>query len=192
MRRDIRIERFLRHPPERVWRALTEAPTLGRWFMPTEDFEPKLGHAFTFRMKPQRGWDGVTHCEVLELEPLRRIAYAYRGQATGEKTLACAGIHSPAVKRAGRGILTRLDTVLRFSLEAERTCSGEEETRLVLEHQGFEGFQLTLVGLVMDMGWRKVLKRLLPVLDGLGPAAKEAEGQAVALPRAPAYGPPPS
>ena len=68
LRRDVRIERVLPHPRERVWRALSDPEVLGRWLMPT-DFAPELGRAFTFRMKPQLGWDGVTHCVVTELAP---------------------------------------------------------------------------------------------------------------------------
>jgi len=35
------------------------------------DFKPVVGHAFTFRTEPvsQHGFDGVVHCEVLDLEP---------------------------------------------------------------------------------------------------------------------------
>ncbi|MHB8929246.1 MAG: hypothetical protein ACYC4T_03800 [Melioribacteraceae bacterium] len=50
------------------------------------DIKPELNHYFTFRMTPQKGWDGITHCEVTAIEPLRHIAYTYRGEATGEKT----------------------------------------------------------------------------------------------------------
>jgi len=64
---------------------LTDAKLLGSWFM-ANDIKPELNHYFTFRMTPQKGWDGITHCEVTAIEPLRHIAYTYRGEATGEKT----------------------------------------------------------------------------------------------------------
>ena len=66
MQRRIRIQRVLPHPVSRVWQALTDRRTLGEWLM-ENDFSPVIGHQFTFRMKPQRGWDGITHCEVIEL-----------------------------------------------------------------------------------------------------------------------------
>ncbi len=160
--RAIHLETRLPHPPSRVWRAITDGPTLGRWLMPNDLAEARVGAAFTFRMKPQAGWDGVTHCEVLELDPPRRVALAYRSRATGEKTLACAGVKDDRAKRLGRGVFSELDTVLTFTLAPDG-----HGTRLVLEHEGFEGVQLVIVSLVLGMGWRRVLGRLPPVLDEL-------------------------
>src|SRR5690348_10252775 len=97
MKHDIRIERHLPYPLATVWEAISDAPTLGRWFMPN-DFAPKMEHEFTFHMKPQRGWDGITHCQVIALEPMHHYTVSYRGQASGEKTLACAGIDSRTSK----------------------------------------------------------------------------------------------
>jgi uncharacterized protein YndB with AHSA1/START domain len=177
MQRTIRIEKILPHPREQVWKALTDPRLLGSWLMPN-DFQARLHQPFTFRMKPQRGWDGITHCEVIELEPPARLAYTYRGEATGEKTLSCAvqvGLVSEALetstrKAAGKGVFTRLDTVLRFTLEPEVTCGGEEKTRLLMEHQGFKGLQLVIVSFVIGMGWKKrVIPRLEAVLKGLPP-----------------------
>jgi uncharacterized protein YndB with AHSA1/START domain len=161
MTRDLVLERLYAVPPERVWRALTDSTELGQWLMPN-DFAPVLGHAFTFRMKPQRGWDGATHCQVTELEPLRRLAYSYRGEATGEKPLACAGVRADEVKSVGRGMFFELDTVLAFTLTA--VAGG---TRLRVEHSGFRGFKLVLASFIMGYGWKKsVLPRLQAVLDG--------------------------
>ena len=78
MRRDLRFEATYPHPPERVWRALTERAALAAWLM-ENDFEPRLGHRFTFRTRPAPGFDGVVHCEVTELEPPRRLAYTWKG-----------------------------------------------------------------------------------------------------------------
>src|SRR5262245_61640919 len=125
MKRDIKIEKVLPYPRETVWRALTDAHILGSWFMPN-DFEPRLNQQFTFQMKPQHGWDGLTHCEVIELEPMHRVAYTYRGEASGEKPLACAGIDSRAADSAAKGIFAQLDTVLRFTLNPEQAKSGTE------------------------------------------------------------------
>lgn len=166
MQRNIRIERVFPYAPAQVWKAITEPRALGAWFM-ENDFESRLHHEFKFRMKPQRGWDGLTHCEVLELEPMHRVAFSYRGEATGEKTLACAGIRNDTAAKAAKGIFTQLDTVLSFTLAPERLCDGTEHSRLVLEHTGFRGFGLVVVSFVMDFGWRSVLKRLTPVLDAL-------------------------
>jgi uncharacterized protein YndB with AHSA1/START domain len=74
----LHFERVYPHPPERVWRALTEPELLERWLMPN-DFAPQVGHRFTFRTDPAPGFDGVVHCEVLELEPPRRLAFTWQG-----------------------------------------------------------------------------------------------------------------
>jgi uncharacterized protein YndB with AHSA1/START domain len=76
----ITVDQYLAHPPARVWRALTDAELLARWLMPN-DFAPAVGHRFTFRTEPrlEQGFDGVVHCEVLELQPERKPRLAWRG-----------------------------------------------------------------------------------------------------------------
>jgi uncharacterized protein YndB with AHSA1/START domain len=74
----IRLTRTYPHPPAAVWHALTDATLLGRWLMPN-DFEPRVGHRFTFRTEPGPGFDGIVHCEVLALEPGRRMVWSWRG-----------------------------------------------------------------------------------------------------------------
>ena len=158
MKRTIRITRFLPYKPEQVWLALTTASLLGEWFMENDIF-PEAGHEFTFRMAPQKGWDGITYCRILEVAPSQKISYTYQGKATGEKTLACAGIHSETVDKVAKGIFTELDTVLSFSLKP--VCGG---TTLKLEHSGFRGLKLIIVSLVMGMGWKKQLGKRLPLV----------------------------
>lgn len=143
---------------EKVWVALTEPHLLGKWFM-ENDIKPIIGHEFTFKMAPQKGWDGITHCQVTAVEPLKHIAYTYRGEASGEKALACAGIHSETADKTVKGIFAALDTVLSFTLEP--TCGG---TVLKMEHSGYKGLKLVIVSLVMQMGWKKQLGKKLPVL----------------------------
>lgn len=78
MKRDLKFEATYPHPPEKVWRALTDSKAIAQWLMPN-DFEAKLGHKFMFTSKPQPGWDGKTYCEVIELDPPRCLAYTWRG-----------------------------------------------------------------------------------------------------------------
>lgn len=54
------------HPPQKIWRALTQAVLIEQWLM-KNDFEPVVGHRFNFRAAPINGWNGVTDCEVLEI-----------------------------------------------------------------------------------------------------------------------------
>ncbi|GAA2715436.1 MULTISPECIES: SRPBCC family protein [Actinoplanes] len=74
----IEVDQFLRHPPAKVWRALTDPERLSRWLMPT-DFAPAVGHRFTFRTGPRPGFDGIVRCEVLALDPERLMRWAWRG-----------------------------------------------------------------------------------------------------------------
>ncbi|MBM0229124.1 SRPBCC domain-containing protein [Micromonospora sp. ATA51] len=76
----IAVDQFLAHPPAKVWRALTDSDLLARWLMPN-DFRPLPGHRFTFHTQPRpgQGFDGVVHCEVLEIDPPRRLRWAWRG-----------------------------------------------------------------------------------------------------------------
>ena len=56
----IRREVRLAQPRELVWRALTDRATLAEWMFPN-DFEPRVGHRFTFRVPPNpaAGFDGL-------------------------------------------------------------------------------------------------------------------------------------
>ncbi|WBB67507.1 SRPBCC domain-containing protein [Micromonospora sp. WMMD812] len=76
----VAVDQFLPHPPAKVWRALTDSDLLARWLMPN-DFVPAVGHRFTFRTdpRPAQDFDGIVHCEVLDLDPPRRLSWAWRG-----------------------------------------------------------------------------------------------------------------
>jgi uncharacterized protein YndB with AHSA1/START domain len=78
MKRDLKFEAFYDYPPEKVWTALTDSEAIAEWLMPN-DFQPKVGHRFTFRTKPGPGFDGIVHCEVTELDPPRRLSFSWKG-----------------------------------------------------------------------------------------------------------------
>jgi uncharacterized protein YndB with AHSA1/START domain len=158
MQRTIHQKVVLPYKPELVWEAITDSKWLGKWFM-ANDFIPEINREFTFRMAPQKGWDGITYCKVIELEPLKKVVYTYQGSASGEKALACAGIHSEAADKVGKGIFTKLDTVLKFTLES--TCGG---TILSMEHSGYKGLKLVMVSFIMGMGWKKQLRKKMPIV----------------------------
>ena len=67
----------LAHPRAMVWETLVDPGALAIWLMPN-DFEPTVGHAFTFRTDPAPGFDGTVYSEVLELEPPSRLVIAWR------------------------------------------------------------------------------------------------------------------
>jgi uncharacterized protein YndB with AHSA1/START domain len=87
--KSIVVEREMPHPPEKIWRALTNSSLIADWLM-VNDLVPRVGRRFQFRARPVPGWSGVTHCEVTEVEPPRRLAYSW-GDGTesdsGLKTL---------------------------------------------------------------------------------------------------------
>ena len=76
------VEREMPHPPQKVWRALTQSPLIEEWLM-KNDFKLVVGHRFNFRAEPMPHWNGVTDCEVLVVEPNRRLAYSWN--ASGEE-----------------------------------------------------------------------------------------------------------
>src|SRR5215471_12827991 len=76
--RAITVEAVLPHTPEAVWKTLTAAALIAQWLMPN-DFEPVLGKRFTFKTKPMGSWDGVVHCEVLEIVPNEKLVYSWKG-----------------------------------------------------------------------------------------------------------------
>jgi uncharacterized protein YndB with AHSA1/START domain len=74
--RSLVIEREMPHPPEKVWRALSEGPLIAQWMM-ENDFQPVVGHSFTFRATPAPNWNGIVECEVLLVEPNRSLSYRW-------------------------------------------------------------------------------------------------------------------
>ena len=75
-RRTVVMERVFPHPPEKLWRALTEYPLIAQWLM-TNDFEPVPGRKFQLRSEPVPNWDGVIDCQVLIVDPLKRLSYSW-------------------------------------------------------------------------------------------------------------------
>lgn len=70
--RSVVVEREFAHPPEKLWRALTQPHLIEEWLM-KNDFAPTIGHRF----KLTGEWGGVLDCEVLEIEPHRTLSYTW-------------------------------------------------------------------------------------------------------------------
>ena len=70
--RTVVVEREIAHPPEKIWRALTQPMLIEEWLM-KNDFAPVIGHRFNLR----GDWGGVLDCEVLTVEPNRQLAYTW-------------------------------------------------------------------------------------------------------------------
>jgi uncharacterized protein YndB with AHSA1/START domain len=70
--RSVVVEREFPHPPEKVWRALTQPHLIEEWLM-TNDFAPVVGHRFHL----SGDWGGVLDCEVLAVDPSRTLSYTW-------------------------------------------------------------------------------------------------------------------
>lgn len=135
--REIVVEEVLPHAPGLVWKTLTSSELIGRWLMPN-DFEPMVGRRFTFRTKPVGGWDGVVHCEVLEIVPTEKLVYSWKGGSDD----------NPAYG-------SRLDSVVTWTLTAV-----EGGTRLRLVHSGFRSPGNDFAFGAMSGGWAKVMQSI--------------------------------
>ena len=69
--RTVVMERELPHPPEKVWRALTQSALIEEWLM-KNDFKPVVDHRFNLR-----GDWGAVDCQVLTLEPDKTLSYTW-------------------------------------------------------------------------------------------------------------------
>ena len=152
MTKTIRREILIPQPREQVWPAITDSATLAEWMFPN-DFEPRVGHHFTFRVpgNPKMNFDWLTvRCEVLECEPPR-------DNAGGENTTGRLAFSWSA---GGPVENTRVS----FMLEPDG-----EGTRVLFEHSGFDvsmpfGEQAFKGA---EFGWAKMFKQLATVVAGL-------------------------
>ena len=69
--RSVVVEREFAHPPEKIWRALTQPHLIEEWLM-KNDFAPQLDHRFQLR-----GDWGAVECKVVELKPNKTLAYRW-------------------------------------------------------------------------------------------------------------------
>jgi uncharacterized protein YndB with AHSA1/START domain len=74
--RSVIMEKEFPHPPEKVWRALTETFLIEQWLM-KNDFEPVEGRSFQLRNEPVPNWNGIIDCQIRTLEPQRTLSYTW-------------------------------------------------------------------------------------------------------------------
>lgn len=141
MSKAIQREMLLPQPREQVWKAITDSATLAEWMYPN-DFQPRVGHHFTFRVppNPKAGFEGLTvKCEVLDCQPPSTLAFSW----------SAGGL---------------ADSRVTFHLQPDG-----QGTRLLFEHSGFEVSQpwgeQAFRG--AEYGWAKMLKQLALVVAGL-------------------------
>jgi uncharacterized protein YndB with AHSA1/START domain len=69
--RSVVVEREFAHPPEKIWRALTQPHLIAEWLM-KNDFQLAVDRKF----KLTQEW-GSVDCKVLTIEPNRALAYSW-------------------------------------------------------------------------------------------------------------------
>ena len=140
---DIVVDEVFPHAPETIWKALTTGALVSRWLMAPTGFEAVVGNRFTYQTTCGGAWDGVIHCEVLEIIPNKRLSYSWKGGHEGN---------------VGYG--ARLDTVVTFTLS--RVAEG---TRVRLVHTGFVLPKNETAFRSMGEGWKKVVRNLGAIAD---------------------------
>lgn len=77
------FERTFRHPPAKVWRALTDPEQLRQWFPAVVDFDQTVGAKLTFQpTDQQRARFGLTdadaaHGELIAADPPKLLEYTW-------------------------------------------------------------------------------------------------------------------
>ena len=108
--RAVIVEREIPHPPEKIWRALTQPHLIEEWLM-KNDFKPVMDHKFNL----SADW-GAVDCQVTAVEPNKTLAY----------TWAAYGLESVVtwtLTPTGAGTLLRMEQ-LGFRQDQERAYQG--------------------------------------------------------------------
>ncbi len=132
--RSVVVERDIPCPPEKLWRALTQPHLIEEWLM-KNDFQPVVGHSFQLR----GDWGGVLDCQVLAVEPHRRLSYTWDFR-NDDPNFA-------------------LKSVVTFTLTP--TSTG---THLRLDQAGFRSSQKQALGGALH-GWNQFFGKLEQVLS---------------------------
>jgi uncharacterized protein YndB with AHSA1/START domain len=92
----VTVERDIPHPPEKLWRALTQPHLIEEWLM-KNDFKPAVGHKF----KLSGDWGAAT-CEVLEIVPQKTLSYTW-------SAMGLESVVTFTLTRTGNGTHLRMD-----------------------------------------------------------------------------------
>ncbi len=135
MQKEIKHQFFYAHPPAIVWEYLTTSELIAQWLM-ANDFKPVVGHEFKFTTQamPNFNFDGNVFCEVLEIVPMQKLSYSWKGGP-------------------GPGVIT-LDSVVVWTLKAK-----DNGTELLLEHTGFKETDVPMY-MIMNEGWQKIMNKM--------------------------------
>ncbi len=123
------VERTLKAPVTRVWKALTDVDQMREWYFDLKEFKPQVGFEFEFVVEHE----GTTYhhlCRVTEVIPEKKIAYTWRYKS------------EPG------------DSLVTIELFAEG-----DNTRLKLTHTGIESFPKTpaYARKNFEQGWTAII-----------------------------------
>ena len=123
------VERTLKAPVTRVWKALTDVDQMREWYFDLKEFKPQAGFEFEFSVEHE----GTTYhhlCRVTEVIPEKKIAYTWRYKS------------EPG------------DSLVTIELFAEG-----DNTRLKLTHTGIESFPKTpaYARKNFEQGWTAII-----------------------------------
>jgi uncharacterized protein YndB with AHSA1/START domain len=80
------------HPPQKVWRALTDPALIPLWTSQgrggrPEGFATVVGTRFRYVAKPMPGWNGIVECEVMEVREPSLLRYTWIGGDNDDVTM---------------------------------------------------------------------------------------------------------
>ncbi len=139
MKREIIHQWMYEQSPNEVWKYLTQSELIALWLMPN-NFKAVVGHEFEFRTNPIPSLElsGIFYCQVLEIVPLKKLTYSWKGGS------------APGI--------TTLDTIVEWTLE-----SSQNGTLLNLKHSGFKDENYSILTAMTD-GWLNNLQKMLNLL----------------------------
>jgi uncharacterized protein YndB with AHSA1/START domain len=133
--RSVVVERDFPHPPQKLWRALTQPHLIAEWLM-QNNFRPVVGHGFEFRGDYLP--NGALDCEVVAVEPNTKLAYTWNSSSDNAAF--------------------SLKSVVTFTLTP--TAKG---THLRMEQAGFRSDQRQAFGGALQ-GWQQFFGKLEQVV----------------------------
>src|SRR6202046_4847304 len=141
MATSIKHQLFFQHPPEAVWEYLTNAQLMELWLM-KNDFQPVVGHEFTFRANPvpSLDFDGIVYCKVLEIVPFKKLSYSWK-LGPGDGTV-------------------NVDSIVRWELQQK-----DNGTELLLDHGDFKILENAGIFNAMTKGWLENMHKIAQNLN---------------------------
>jgi uncharacterized protein YndB with AHSA1/START domain len=129
MKKMIKYNWFFEQLPETVWKFLTTSELMAQWLM-KNDFELLPGRKFMFKANPHPDldFDGNVYCEILEIDPVKKLVYSWKS-GPGEGKI-------------------NLDSIVTWILIPKKGG-----TELILEHTGFAELNNEMLFQAMNKGW---------------------------------------